>query len=208
MQTFRNKTVRPSQTWSYRAGQGRWTQWDTCPGTPLSCKVWTSGRWRLDSPARTSWWWETPCCPQSSSRFHHCSSGNTHTGQNHNLMQWGIYFTALMPAWPLLCDTATILCARIIQMALSNEKVIKDNAQFFPSLWESSDSSHLESVSSPYQSALHLYVHFISRTFPNIQTGAFSSVSLNKRVVMCKTGWELRVKSKEHPTWQHLTLSW
>lgn len=33
-------------------------------------------------------------------------------------------------------------------MALGNEKVIQDDAQFFPSPWEKSDSSHLESVSN------------------------------------------------------------
>lgn len=58
-------------------------------------------------------------------------------------------------------------------VALGKEKVIKDNAKFFPSPWEKGDSGHLESVSSPHQSVLHRSIFvsnsFIPRSFPNSQ---------------------------------------
>lgn len=159
---------------SYRAGRGRWTRWDTCPGTLLACTVWTSGQWRLDSPARTSWWWETPCCPPSSSHSRRCSSENTHTwwrSQHDTSMN---LFQAACP-WNGHCSCW--LCEDNLNGLEGKRRVTQADAHFFSLSTEKRVMAVIRSVSSlPF--ALHLFVLLFYR-HNTFHTGAFLSVSLN-----------------------------
>lgn len=115
---------------SYRAGRGRWTRWDTCPGTLLACTVWTNGQWRLDSPARTSWWSETPCCPLSSSHSRRCSSENTHTWQK---SQHDTSMNLFQAACPWNDHCSCWLCEDNLNGLEGKRRVTQADAHFFPS---------------------------------------------------------------------------